>query len=551
MFAPVIAALLLLAVGAVAAVWAGDAGLGFLPRLNRTDPALATVPVSARIAGPPLTRRVVLVIADGLSLRSSYGLPFLDELRARGIDARAVSHAPTISRPNYVSIVTGVPPVVSGVRNNFYNAPVALDSIMARVRGARGGVAYVSDSSPGFARMFSHALDDAVYAPWPDGMVKAAVLALQRDYALVIVLPGAVDDAGHLHGADSDEYLEAMQRVDRELAESLAALDLERDTVIIVADHGHTDGGGHGGIEPEVVEVPLILAGAGVRPGAAVAGAQLIDIAPTIAALLGVPAPEHTLGRALTEALQLDDAEATRLDTAARARATRNYTIVEAERALGRVRANANRAERISLAVSALAVGLILLVLGKRRGALHLDWRVIALALPAFPLSFYGLLDIAGGHYSLSALPDEGVGTQRVFYFGLAATGVHVVAAWMVLQGRVVLRDRLAAANALTLCGLMTAAVPALAAWAFYGGGPYVELPPPKMLFLIPALYIAISTYAIAAAVIIGLELVIFFARVFDPRLPLRRAEARVERERERLTSLPGPGGPWERRARR
>jgi peroxiredoxin family protein len=50
------------------------------------------------------------------------------------------------------------------------------------------------------------------------------------------------------------------------------------------------------------------------------------------------------------------------------------------------------------------------------------------------------------------------------------------------------------------------------------------------MLFLIPALYVAVAAYAIAAAVTMGLEIVIFFARVFDPRRKLRKAEARVER---------------------
>ena len=72
---------------------------------------------------------------------------------------------------------------------------------------------------------------------------------------------------------------------------AFAGIDLTRDTVIVTADHGHVSRGGHGGAEPEVSSVPLVLAGKGIVPGASARNAQLVDVAPTVAALLGVPAP--------------------------------------------------------------------------------------------------------------------------------------------------------------------------------------------------------------------------------------------------------------------
>lgn len=51
------------------------------------------------------------------------------------------------------------------------------------------------------------------------------------------------------------------------------------------------------------IELPLLLAGAGVRRGAPPQEAGLIDIAPTIAHLLGVRPPAQAQGRALTESL--------------------------------------------------------------------------------------------------------------------------------------------------------------------------------------------------------------------------------------------------------
>jgi len=49
--------------------------------------------------------------------------------------------------------------------------------------------------------------------------------------------------------------------------------------------------------------IPLILAGSGVRSGAPVNGAGLVDVAPTVAALLGVTPPANAQGRALHQVL--------------------------------------------------------------------------------------------------------------------------------------------------------------------------------------------------------------------------------------------------------
>src|SRR4029077_902292 len=94
---------------------------------------------------PRLARRVFVVIIDGLRLDKSYELPVLDNLRRRGVDGEAQSHYPTWSRPNYVSILTGVPPSASGVRTNHHSTPVALDCLMDRAREAGLRVASATD----------------------------------------------------------------------------------------------------------------------------------------------------------------------------------------------------------------------------------------------------------------------------------------------------------------------------------------------------------------------------------------------------------------------
>jgi len=51
------------------------------------------------------------------------------------------------------------------------------------------------------------------------------------------------------------------------------------------------------------MRVPLLISGAGVRTGAVSKDARLVDVAPTITALLGARPPVDAQGRALDELL--------------------------------------------------------------------------------------------------------------------------------------------------------------------------------------------------------------------------------------------------------
>ena len=549
-FLPVIAAACLCLVGGYLTVWSFITGDAFLPKLNDRNPALSQSPVELPRYGPQrLTRRVVLVIIDGLRERDSYELPYLNRLRSAGIEAKATSHYPSFSRPNYVTIVTGVPPEHSGVRTNDYRWAVKLDSIMDRARADGLQSGYVGDVSPGLPSMFSRpagedadpaigdwdeAIDDARFVPWNGGFRNATRRLIDQRLPLVILLPGAVDVAGHEEGADSDEYRDAARLVDRQLEASLANVDLARDTIIVVADHGHTDAGGHGGREPEVMEVPLVMAGAGIRKGAAITGARLIDVAPTVAALLGLPAPAHGLGRTLVEGLILTETAKQQLIDRDNARVPRNEMIVSARRSAAKRAVYKRRIVRLPIVAGLLFVPILIALWARRVGMLLIDWRVLLIALPAFPVTYYALLGIFGQQFSPSVVPARGSVVSELLTFGLMSTGVTVIASWFALRGRVILSQRLAAANGLAVCGLTTGLLPAALAWAWFTG-PFAEVPGPTMMVLIPATYIAIACYWIATVVTLGLEIVVFFARAVDPRVRIARLERATRLERDRL----------------
>jgi hypothetical protein len=555
------ASLVLLVLGGLGAVQAGLAGSQFMFDLEQETPALARIaPTVPDPHTPRLARRVFLVVIDGMRLDKSYELPFLDELRRHGVDSEAQSHYPSWSRPNYVSILTGVPPRASGVRTNHHTTPVMLDSLMDRARAAGMRVASATDYDV-LPRLFlrprpraandvapppkpateldiddvdtdladdeevaeavrapdadlQSPFDDARYAPWPGGFSEAGDALASGNADLVILLLGAVDAAGHAHGGASPEYRAAAAIADHALARALARIDLEHDAVIVTADHGHTNRGGHGGTEPEVMTVPLIAAGAGITPGAAAVDARLIDIAPTVSTLLGIPAPGHGMGRTLVEILKLDPQGVTARHVADTQRQIVTWRAVAMAEDSAQVDVLENRALRIAFVLigTACAIGFASLLI--RRRVLRLDVRVLLVSVPAFFVVYYALIGAVGQRFSPSLLPAQGHLAATMAKYGLIAMVVQLLFSLWALRSQKTLAERLATANGIAWTGMLLAMVPAGLTWAFFPP-PYVTMPGPLWLVLIPAVEIAVACAAIDVAITLLVEVIVFAARVW------------------------------------
>ena len=120
---------------------------------------------------------------------------------------------------------------------------------------------------------------------------------------------------------------------------------------------------------------------------------------------------------------------------------------------------------------------------------------------------------------------------------------VHIAAGWFALRRRLSLAERLATANGVAWVGLVLAMVPAGLVWAYYPT-PYVEVPGPRMLVLIPAINIAIACYAVAVTLSLLLEVIVFFARAVDPRVRLAHLEKAIQRTRRRTEGAPAEDKP-------
>ena len=432
----------------------------------------------------PLVSNVAFVLIDGLGIGPSREMPTLGSLRQRGADYTARVGLPSLSQPGRAVLFTGAWQEIHGQATNFKPRPLKVDHLFKNVARA-GGTTALSGMGVGVHKLFaphvgqpiswkeppetaSLPVYDATFRQMAEGARR--MFATRPTFGVAELL--IVDEAGHNWGGASAEYRQAVAWVDEELAKIVAELDLSRTALVVTADHGHVPEGGHGGPEPSVMEVPLVLMGSGVRPGVTGTATQA-DVASTLAVLLGVDIPAANQGRPLLDALQLDAAgrvAALRRLYAQRRAFVRNYVAwvsgSEAERlehadaaarggepdlrrALDELDAVAEQARadrkatdarvrsRLSLALAGLPllVAVVLVAGGAataRPVAAGLGWGLAGVLL------YHALLPLLGLGYSFTAVnKDEAMG--RFFLKDMAAGAICcavVVALAALLHGR-------------------------------------------------------------------------------------------------------------------
>jgi hypothetical protein len=263
----------------------------------------------------PLALRVVLIVVDGLRLDVSRKLPNLNELRKDGADLAVKVGQPSLSYPSWTVISSGAWQEISGVTTNWYKGPVQADNLFKVASDS--GLPAIAVGSAGWKKLFGPYLTEAMTVEEPpeeappeewakvdEETYRLASEALDKFSSGFILIHFVGTDAmAHNYGGASRELLDEALRVDGFIGKLVQKLDFEKDVIIVTADHGHIDRGGHGGWEEVVLKVPLVLKGKPIRKGLYTEQTQA-DIAPTVAALLGIPYPVHSQGRPLLELIE-------------------------------------------------------------------------------------------------------------------------------------------------------------------------------------------------------------------------------------------------------
>ncbi len=529
----VTASVALVAVAAVAYLWA----TGLMDSLYAYRSPFASAPLSAGApVGSPLSGRVVIVLVDGLRVDTAADptvMPVLDRLRRSGASATLHSTTPSYSIPSWTVLMTGAWPDLSdGPAMNPLAGQTSRtwtqDNLMAAAH--RAGLTTAYAGTDWFPQLFQPGTVDhlAPVHEETDAADEASTAALLGFLAadqgdLLLLHLNEVDHAGHHAGGPRDpRWNAAAAKADARIGRVAAALDPQRDTILVVSDHGHVDAGGHGGQDAIVLQEPLVVSGAGIRPGR-YGDHDQVDVAPTVATLLGTNLPAVNQGHPLVELLA-GAADLTAAETAQQAQLLQRYAaslgaatpevvagtdpVSAYQKSLSDLRGSALTKERLlrgGVAVAAVALLGLLLVRSRR------PRRWFAVGAVVYVLTFHLQYAVLRGRtYSLSSVLSSG----DVISVTAVCAAVAFLVAWVVTVtgGGAELRTTLGSTHLwLTAWVLAVLAVPAL--WTALVNGPTVTWTLPEMTSMFLGFSAILQALVVAALALVLLPVAALVAR--------------------------------------
>ena len=256
-----------------------------------------------------MSDRALLVSIDGVAPRfvTPVVMPNLIALARAGAScftARTV--LPSLTLPAHLSMLAGVAPSTHGVPTN---TPAAISgtqsTVLAVARRSGLQTSAVHTWQPLDSIFEKDATDRRVvigdgYDPADDDQVVAeGIAAMGAGAELCFTYVGGPDLVGHDHGWGSDQYLDALADADRRLGRLLAAAGDRH--IVVTTDHGGT-GRDHAAGGPTDIETFVVARSPRLHAGSAWASASILDVAPTLADLLGLPPDPAWEGRSLVGA---------------------------------------------------------------------------------------------------------------------------------------------------------------------------------------------------------------------------------------------------------
>lgn len=256
-----------------------------------------------------MKEKVVLILVDGMtpdSLKASEH-PFIDEFVADGIsNLYSTTVMPSVTLPCHMSLFHSVTPQRHGILSNTY------------VPQARPIVGL-------FDLLRKHNKSAASFYNWeelrdlsrPDSLAYSCFISLHQyentDFMLtdkaieytndkspdfLFLYLGITDEMGHKFGWMTKEYIKAVYNA-WSCIENVRNSISEEYKMVVVADHGGHDFS-HGTDLPSDMTIPIIINGIPSNMASPkLESANIIDVAPTIAKLIGIDAENDWKGQSL------------------------------------------------------------------------------------------------------------------------------------------------------------------------------------------------------------------------------------------------------------
>lgn len=256
-----------------------------------------------------MEKKVLLVMVDGLrpDAIAQCSNPFFREFMNKcTYTDEGKSVFPSVTLPCHMSIFHSVEPDRHGVLDNIYTRPVHHLEGLFEVLARNNKYCYsfytweeLRDLGRPGSVVRQELMRHHMFGEKADcEMCDRTIRALQEDQPdFMFYYTGHTDEIGHISGWMSQEYLEAVDLAAKNIEKIVSALP-ENYTLIITADHGGHDRT-HGTTMPEDMTIPIMFYGSEWEAGKKLESAGLLDLAPTIASILGCPIPTEWEGKSL------------------------------------------------------------------------------------------------------------------------------------------------------------------------------------------------------------------------------------------------------------
>lgn len=262
--------------------------------------------------------QVILILSDALRYDTAVaGMGFLGHLVETNQASlyKVIGELPSMSRPMYETIHTGLPVSQHGIISNYIvrrSDKPNIFQVASQAGKSTAAAAYywfseLYNRTP-YDRLNDREVDDdslliqhgRFYTEddFPDIELFATAGMLVRRFKpdYLLVHPMGMDYLGEKYGADSSEYRNQAIYQDMYLSALIAEWSQLGYNILVTGDHGINADRLHGGTTSEVREVPLFLINHGV-PGHGDTGEVIsqLQIAPTICKLLDVDIPKSMI----------------------------------------------------------------------------------------------------------------------------------------------------------------------------------------------------------------------------------------------------------------
>ena len=256
-----------------------------------------------------MENKVILISIDGMRPDGllNCGNPYVDVLKniaSYTFCARTVS--PSVTLPCHMSMFHSVPPERHGTLTNTYMPQVRpINGLFEQLKTAGKtscmyyGWDHLRDiSRPGslvaaeYINSYSFEHTDGILTKRAIDYIKIA----HPDFVFLYMVE-TDEKGGHDNGWMSETYLEYISHAVNNVKKVIDETKGEY-SVIVTADHGGHDRI-HGTEMDEDMIIPMIFYGQGFMPGKELNGVSILDIAPTVADIMNIPAAIEWEGKSV------------------------------------------------------------------------------------------------------------------------------------------------------------------------------------------------------------------------------------------------------------